>query len=71
MKAYLCKCLKCDNVYIDQNPKKDPVLYDINPGQYHDLQYNENYFNQDKEISDRMGIWYCPICETDGYLIDF
>lgn len=59
--ANLCRCNKCGNTLIDQNPQVGAKEYELT-GSENEMQYtmaeNGEYF------------WACPVCETDEYLID-
>ena len=58
--AKLCKCLKCDITLIDQNPQVGAKEYPIT-GKEIEMQYvHDNYG----------GYWVCPVCNSDGNLID-
>ena len=62
MKTPLCKCNKCDTIYIDTNPQvgvaqfKAPTNTPTLTVQYDE--FSADYFKG------------CPKCKTDGYLID-
>lgn len=59
MKTYLCKCNNCGNVFIDKNPQIDALLHEVKIGEYEQLRRN----NTEQT-------WDCPVCNTDGYLVD-
>jgi hypothetical protein len=63
MKVQLCKCNNCNNIYIDQNSQVNQPEFEIEQNKYSDLQYL-------KEKNSKYYYWGCPVCETDGYLID-
>ena len=62
MKAHLCKCNNCDSILIDQNSQVGAKELELT-GNELEMQYTK-----DKETGDYF--WACPLCETDGYLID-
>ncbi len=58
--AKLCKCLNCDIVLIDENPQTNapelPTPIDAQPM---------------TQLNDDGGFfWVCPMCLTDGNIID-
>lgn len=58
--ANLCKCLKCDVVLIDLNPQIGAKEHELT-GKEIEMQ----------AIEDKNGVYFvCPICETDGNLVD-
>jgi rubredoxin len=59
MKAYLCKCNNCENVFIDENPQVGVPLHKVEIGQFGSLLFDG------MELA-----WVCPVCKTDGYLAD-
>ena len=56
--ANLCKCNKCDNTLIDQNPQ-------INAPEFNLI---GNEINMMWSETDRA--WVCPVCRTDAFLSD-
>jgi hypothetical protein len=60
MKTELCKCNNCGNILIDENPQVDRIKYEINGNELNMVQYIDN--------GDLF--WACPVCKTDGYLVD-
>lgn len=57
---YLCKCLNCDNILIDENPQVNAKKHTVNGDELKMVMINndEEYY---------VG---CPICNTDAFLID-
>lgn len=69
----LCHCNNCETILIDENPQVNAKIYTIIDN------YCESFPNKkiemmaymkDKNSQDQQHFWYCPICETDDYLID-
>jgi hypothetical protein len=58
IQANLCRCNKCEQIFINQNAQADAEVFEVEENQYPDLQYTPD------------GTWVCPTCETDDYLID-
>ena len=56
--ANLCKCNKCDNTLIDQNPQ-------INAPEYNLIGNEVNMIWSGIEEA-----WVCPVCRTDAFLSD-
>ncbi|HEY8365053.1 MAG TPA: hypothetical protein VIK84_05725 [Haloplasmataceae bacterium] len=61
-KYYLCKCLNCESIIIDQNPQVNATL--------HNLTGNELEMEKIKGEEEGEYFWGCPKCKTDAYLID-
>jgi hypothetical protein len=61
--ANLCKCNNCDNILIDQNPQINAKEYPLT-GEELEMQYIE------EDAAGEKNYWVCPICLTDGFLID-
>lgn len=61
MKDFLCKCNNCNNVMIDENPKKDAKQIEVPPHVQ-----NMIFWHPEKEEA----FWACPTCLTDEYLKD-
>lgn len=63
MKAInLCSCNNCGRILEDNNALLQSIMYEIPPGVYRELSYDED------EAGPFRG---CPYCGTDGYLNDF
>lgn len=60
MKANLCKCLNCGSILIDQNPQINAPEFELN-GAEKEMQW----------IDKEGGFWACPVCDDDGFLVDF
>lgn len=54
----LCICNNCMTIMFDENPQDDAKKYKT-----------ENIL-ADMMEKDEDGAWVCPICGTDGYLMD-
>lgn len=57
--AHLCKCNKCNSILIDENPQVKAKERETT-GEEKKMVW----------IDDEGGFWACPICLTDGYLVD-
>ena len=66
-KTELCKCNNCDTIMVDENAQIGGKRYLIHDGKTH---LNEPV--EEMERCDDMGdgFWACPVCLTDGYLVD-
>lgn len=69
MKANLCKCNNCDNILIDQNPQVDAKEYELT-GNELEMQFFGGGVDPMPEDMDSGLFWGCPVCLTDGYLMD-
>lgn len=56
-KVQICKCTNCDNYYEDSNPNKQP-FFEVDLPSLELMKEGEDF------------IQACPVCNTDGYLID-
>ena len=65
MTANLCKCNKCGNILIDQNPQIDAKEYPLT-GKELEMKWTGGLV----EFQDDDPHWVCPVCMTDDYLID-
>jgi len=61
MTVNLCKCLKCGNTLIEENPQSGEEEFNLTGNELNMILIKEeedSYF------------WGCPICKTDENLID-
>ena len=65
MKTNLCKCNNCESILIDQNPQIGAKEYELT-GKELEMQYTGGLI----EFENYDPHWICPICMTDGYLVD-
>lgn len=64
-KEYICKCNKCGNALLDENPQTDAIKRAINGKELEMVQIPEKCDNGETVYS-----WACPTCMTDDYLMD-
>jgi hypothetical protein len=56
---FLCTCLNCDGIFVDNNPSEDSI-------DYHDESLEEIELGELIFMCD--GSYYCQNCGTDGFL---
>jgi len=64
IKAPLCRCNNCYNIYIDNNPQTNAPTFEVK--QYPELKHMDD----GEPFQSPDFYWGCPICETDAYLTD-
>jgi hypothetical protein len=70
MKTPLAKCNKCERLWVDTNPQVGQKKFELEMEDYPALEEEDcQYMLDGFERNDYR--WNCPLCKTDGYLVDF
>lgn len=65
MKLFVCQCLNCGTVMVDNNPSDN--LYYVDENFVNKLEEQKKFIDED----DGLSYYGCPNCETDSYLFDY